>query len=57
MDRRRAGAPVNAIPLLVLAVAAQPLTLEHGEARWTVPGDGASALLLPLIEACPAPRN
>lgn len=48
-------APVqaNELPIATL-LAGAPLTIEHGEASWTVPGEGAPAVLGPLVEACRA---
>jgi hypothetical protein len=44
------------LPIRAL-LAGQPLTIERGELGWTVPGEGAAALIAPLVAACPAARN
>jgi hypothetical protein len=46
-------APVqaNELPITTL-LAGAPLTIENGDSSWTVPGEGAAAVLAPLVEAC-----
>ena len=45
--------PVAATELpITTLLAGEPITIEHGDASWEVPGAGAPALLRPLVEAC-----
>ena len=45
--------PVAATELpIATLLAGEPLTIEHGNAIWEVPGTGAPAVLRPLVEAC-----
>ena len=47
------AAPVLASELPIAALlAGEPLTVEVGEASWTVPGAGAPEVLRPLVEGC-----
>lgn len=39
------------LPIQTL-LAGEPLTVEVGEASWTVPGTGAPEVLRPLVEGC-----
>lgn len=42
---------VGELPIATL-LAGEPLIVEVGEARWTVPGTGAPEVLRPLVEGC-----